>query len=85
MLREDCRRASRTLELSERRVCRATGQPRSTRRYEGTKAATDRPLVEAMGKDLAQDLAQDLTQDEGRFSDLVVRIVTSRQFRYRRL
>ena len=39
--------------------------------------ASDRPLVEAMGKDLAKD--------EGRLSDLVVRIVTSRQFRYRRL
>jgi hypothetical protein len=37
--------------------------------------ASDRPLIEAMLSDLAE---------EGGFSDLVVHIVTSRQFRYRR-
>jgi hypothetical protein len=37
--------------------------------------ASDRPLIEQMLSDL---------KDEGRFSDLVIRIVTSKQFRYRR-
>ena len=37
--------------------------------------ASDRPLIEQMLADL---------KDDGRFSELVVRIVTSRQFRYRR-
>ncbi|MDZ4685368.1 MAG: DUF1592 domain-containing protein [Planctomycetaceae bacterium] len=41
-----------------------------------TEIASDRPLIEEMQSDLKGD---------GRFSNLVVRIVTSRQFRYRRL
>lgn len=40
----------RTLHLSQRRVCKAVGQPRSTQRYEATRPGTDRPLVEAMLK-----------------------------------
>lgn len=47
-MREGVGRAARTLELSERRVCKAAGQPRSTQRYRATRAAADRPLVEAM-------------------------------------
>jgi hypothetical protein len=38
--------------------------------------AHDRPLLDAMVEDL---------ETGGRFADLVTRIVTSRQFRYRRL
>lgn len=49
-MREGVERASRTLDLSERRVCKAVGQARSTQRYRATRAATDRPLVEAMLK-----------------------------------
>jgi putative transposase len=49
-VRDGVERAVRTLELPERRVCKAVGQPRSTQRYERTKAATDAPLVEAMLK-----------------------------------
>ena len=47
-MREGVERAVRTLGLSERRVCKAVGQPRSTQRYQGTKVNTDKPLVEAM-------------------------------------
>jgi len=43
----------RTLDLPERRVCKAVGQPRSTQRYTLTKPETDKPLVAAM-----QELAQ---------------------------
>lgn len=49
-MREGVERAVRTLDLSERRVCKAVGQPRSTQRYQGTKVVTDAPLVEAMLK-----------------------------------
>jgi transposase InsO family protein len=38
----------RTLELPERRVCKAVGQPRSTQRYKATKPDKDKPLVAAM-------------------------------------
>lgn len=47
-MREGVDRAARMLEISERRVCRAVGQARSTQRYRATKPDTDRPLVEAM-------------------------------------
>lgn len=47
-MREGVERAARTLAISERRLCRAVGQPRSTQRYKVTKPDTDRPLVEAM-------------------------------------
>ncbi|MCK6519772.1 IS3 family transposase, partial [Myxococcota bacterium] len=47
-MREGVERAARTLEIPERRVCRAVGQARSTQRYKATKPDTDRPLVEAM-------------------------------------
>lgn len=43
----------RALDVSERRACKAAGQPRSTQRFTPTKARTDRPLVDAM-LDLAQ-------------------------------
>ena len=49
-MRAGVERAVRTLHLSQRRVCKAVGQPRSTQRYEATRAETDRPLVEAMLK-----------------------------------
>jgi putative transposase len=48
VLREGVERARRTLELPERRVCRAVGQPRATQRYRATRPDTDRPLVGAM-------------------------------------
>jgi putative transposase len=35
-------------EISERRACRAIGQPRSTQRYPSRKENRDRPLVEKM-------------------------------------
>jgi putative transposase len=35
-------------EISERRACRAVGQPRSTQRYPSRKADRDRPLIETM-------------------------------------
>ena len=47
-MREGVERAARTLEISERRACRAVGQARSTQRYKAGKPGTDRPLVEAM-------------------------------------
>lgn len=40
--------ATATLELSERRACKALSQPRSTQRYKGSKPDTDKPLVAAM-------------------------------------
>jgi putative transposase len=36
------------LKVSERRVCKVIGQPRSTQRYLGRKAERDRPLTERM-------------------------------------
>ncbi len=47
-MREGVERAARTLDLPERRVCKAVGQPRSTQRYEATKVESDKPLVAAM-------------------------------------
>ena len=41
-----------------------------------SELASDRPLIDEMLADL---------KDDGRISDLVVRIVTSQQFRYRRM
>jgi putative transposase len=35
-------------EVSERRACKAIGQPRSTQRYLGRKAERDKPLIERM-------------------------------------
>ena len=40
--------ATATLELSERRACKALSQSRSTQRYQGNKPDTDKPLVAAM-------------------------------------
>ena len=47
-MRQEVGGAVRTLDLSERRVCGAVGQPRATQRYRPTRPQTDRPLVEAM-------------------------------------
>ncbi len=39
----------KTFELSERRACRAVGQPRSTQRYYvGRRTEGDRPLLERL-------------------------------------
>jgi putative transposase len=38
----------RRLEVSERRACRVIGQPRSSQRYAGRKAESDRRLAERM-------------------------------------
>lgn len=37
------------LKVSERRACRAIGQPRSTQRYMSHKVQRDRPLAQRMG------------------------------------
>jgi len=47
-VRSALERASRTLEVSQRRVCRAMKQWRSTQRYVERKTESDKPLVAAM-------------------------------------
>jgi putative transposase len=42
------RHVQKKFEVSERRACRAIGQPRSTQRYPSRKADRDRPVVERM-------------------------------------
>ena len=44
----------KTFRLSERRACRAIGQPRSTQRYSGNRADIDGALASRM-RDLSQD------------------------------
>jgi putative transposase len=47
-LREGVERSERTLNVSERRACKAVGHARSTQRFRGVKVEMDTPLVAAM-------------------------------------
>jgi hypothetical protein len=61
-LRDGVERAIGALRVSQRRACKAVGQPRSTQRFRGCKVDVDKPLVAANNPALIAALTTTLPQ-----------------------